>query len=649
MKGKLEVACGPSGVGKTSELSDDVRAYRWTTRDPRANELLGIDGKEYTLEEALEIRENEGRFQSMIGGSFATDSRFDEAIEGLVGVHRYPDPDTGKWYGYPTNEIEDALESGELVGEQVVDFDAFLELTKKFPSAKKILCMADLQETRKRLLQRSSNIDLREGVNLDNIIKYLSNIEVFDWVSVSAAEYMTDEDLIRKEIETLKEQVENDQEITIEYDMPDHTIRDFIQGYAEGRKTKEDVLEMTDNLLEHIKKMGVLRKTYPTLKESGQFTKGTYMFLREEHDAFNVPFLGSLMLRDLGYVDESRRIMDKLYTALDDTRTGRHTSDTIIDYFVRECFIGSLSEKMKNYDNEKFHVHIVRGLSPVGKDLEKILKMNREGGLDAAKRGFHAMQLGNLMMRYLITPGLEEMNQLRVINCKNLVDKNIEGIPKEADLYQAHLAYLFAFFNSFDLNTENSERMTHMTRFMRLRLSDIYEDPSNVGKGIVKDTDYLSFALANYLTAQDCVLSMMSHERHLKIGNEISAAHTMRIADGLVNTTFKLAFDENLPGFMSDSGAYAAWYFLDTAMNIMESDPDLKNIPSNINSYPVTLNPLQFLNMYWIHDFLPSERYAQLFLDRLRVLEKRTEKADLPGEGLRETLAENIVYLEGKL
>lgn len=123
--GLLTLVGGPSGASKSSYFSgfewekkfDELsRVYRVTTRDIREgratnledaiaerNERIGIDGILYSLEEANKIRKETGKFESKFGGTFVSKLKFFfmRFYDNLVGVHRYPDPKSGHWYGYP--------------------------------------------------------------------------------------------------------------------------------------------------------------------------------------------------------------------------------------------------------------------------------------------------------------------------------------------------------------------------------------------------------------------------------------------------------------------------------------------------------------------------------------------------------------------
>jgi len=94
MSGTLELLCGPSGVGKTTSIEGVVKSYRWTTRDIREGE---IDSREYDGSKSTH-------------GFFVTEEDFRKRKEKreLVGLHRYPDPENGKWYGFPVQEIREA-------------------------------------------------------------------------------------------------------------------------------------------------------------------------------------------------------------------------------------------------------------------------------------------------------------------------------------------------------------------------------------------------------------------------------------------------------------------------------------------------------------------------------------------------------------
>lgn len=166
-KGTLELLVGPSGVGKTSSIDGTMKSYRITTRPKRKDET-SKDGSFISEEDFLE-----------------------KAVAGeLIGVHRYPDPKTGNWYGFPKERIEKALESGENVSEQIVDCDAALQVAEHFGEERtnKTLSFTHYNELVLRLIRRDGfKQDLQQRVKeLDSEIhKYAKNIDEFDNININ--------------------------------------------------------------------------------------------------------------------------------------------------------------------------------------------------------------------------------------------------------------------------------------------------------------------------------------------------------------------------------------------------------------------------------------------------------------------------------
>lgn len=165
-KGTLELLCGPQGVGKTSSLEGVVRSYRWTTRpirndererfssysledaDRDKSELIGVDGRLYTVEKANAILEEHGIFESKYGGSFVTEERFEEEQDNLCGTRRFPHPKDGNLYAFNAKEIRAAIKRGETVKEQIVLPEVIAETEAEFSDipVKKTLYLAFMED-----------------------------------------------------------------------------------------------------------------------------------------------------------------------------------------------------------------------------------------------------------------------------------------------------------------------------------------------------------------------------------------------------------------------------------------------------------------------------------------------------------------------
>jgi guanylate kinase len=224
MTGTLEILVGLSAVGKTSNLEKKVRSYRWTTRDPRKDsrdkvagysiedsqkefsELIGVDGKLYSQQGAVDKRDLEGRFESFHGGTFARDDVFEESLgKGeLCGFHKYPDPETGEKYGFPIRQMRDALERGENLTEQIVTFEAVDGLAKAMNGFRvnKILYLAFLEDSIHRFRGRGDDKKTqKERIKNARIemMKYLQNLSGFDEIYFSPPYQGLELDVVEKE------------------------------------------------------------------------------------------------------------------------------------------------------------------------------------------------------------------------------------------------------------------------------------------------------------------------------------------------------------------------------------------------------------------------------------------------------------------
>ncbi len=184
MAGKLELLCGPSGVGKSSSIDGAVKSYRWTTRPKREGE---IDSTKY-----------DGN--SSTHGFFVTEDEFLKRKDAgeLIGVHRYPNPETGQWYGFPIEEINEALSRGEKLSEQIVTYEPIEEICDLFSQqgqVKKRLFLTSLDDIKLRLNDRSPEEYKNRVQELPELVtRYLENIAEFDELSTNyPAKFMESE------------------------------------------------------------------------------------------------------------------------------------------------------------------------------------------------------------------------------------------------------------------------------------------------------------------------------------------------------------------------------------------------------------------------------------------------------------------------
>lgn len=138
-KGKLFVISGPSGVGKTTIRNEILKTYKnfWysismTTRKKRENEQNKIDYYFVTKEEFIKnIKEN----------------NFFEYAEVYKNI----------FYGTPKNKVIEKLNQGTNVILEI-DVEGALNIQNEYNEAILIfICPPDIQELKKRLLQRQTD------------------------------------------------------------------------------------------------------------------------------------------------------------------------------------------------------------------------------------------------------------------------------------------------------------------------------------------------------------------------------------------------------------------------------------------------------------------------------------------------------------
>jgi len=170
MKGTLELLCGPSGVGKSSSFGEKKKAYTYTTREPRPNEVDGVDRR------------------------FVSQSEFERLVnEGLILA---PYEAFGNRYGF-ASDLRVALLNGDQVAEQIGPYDSIDKVVKEFglvSNVKKTLFLGLRYDMAYRLLTRTleelsshkfgfielKNLLLDRLEELDNSInRYLDNMGSF--------------------------------------------------------------------------------------------------------------------------------------------------------------------------------------------------------------------------------------------------------------------------------------------------------------------------------------------------------------------------------------------------------------------------------------------------------------------------------------
>lgn len=370
MVGKLELLCGPSGVGKTSsqDSEDDksafVMSYRCTTRDPRDDELIDLEGVVHTYDEAVAIREKKGQFISR-KGIFVTADTFTELWAGwhLAGVHGYPEPDSGNWYGFLIGNMLAAAQDGYNLSEQIVAYDPIAEIADCFKSqgvpVEKVLFLTSVGELYKRSKFRGAtkeDIAARLEVSKKELRKYLENMEQFDRIRFVFPKTIRGEDSNKKVeeiIATLKQG-----------ELPDE-FYDFIDGSASfelacGNKKEDQIRRLIwlfeesrgqglPLVLTHAKHLPAVNKDFCALmamqsSESDSAT-GTYI------TALGV----SIIMNELGQVRESKEQLNLLERAIFDVaETGKVNRHDFLSRVGREFFIRYLNTHSSYEEIEDF-------------------------------------------------------------------------------------------------------------------------------------------------------------------------------------------------------------------------------------------------------------------------------------------------------
>ncbi len=180
-------------------LEGTIKSYRWTTRPKRKGE---IDSRNYDGTQSTH-------------GFFVTEKEFLERKNRgeLVGVHRYPDPETGNWYGFPVAEMNEALQRGENLSEQVDVYDSIDEIVKtfeKYGTVTKKLFFTTLEDIRWRLWIRhfGDNIkalylDKKEIIKNSQKFNFPCNAVAFLWDEKVSSRFLDSEKNLLKFLDNI--------------------------------------------------------------------------------------------------------------------------------------------------------------------------------------------------------------------------------------------------------------------------------------------------------------------------------------------------------------------------------------------------------------------------------------------------------------
>ncbi|MBT7902525.1 hypothetical protein HN587_01590, partial [Candidatus Woesearchaeota archaeon] len=116
----------------------------------------------------------------------------------LIGVHRYPNPETGQWYGFPIEEINEALSRGEKLSEQIVTYEPIEEIVNTFKSKGNVwtlLHLILLDDIKSRLLERSPDeAPIRLDLMIETLKQYVVNYAKFDKIITTYPNRLLEED-----------------------------------------------------------------------------------------------------------------------------------------------------------------------------------------------------------------------------------------------------------------------------------------------------------------------------------------------------------------------------------------------------------------------------------------------------------------------
>ncbi len=320
----LELLCGPSGVGKTSSIDKPTKSFRWTTRPQRPSEVSSdlYDGSQKT------------------DGFFVTEDEFTVRADlgDLVGVHRYPDPETGHWYGFPKQEMEAALQEGETLSEQVVTYEAIDDVVQAFPDHEvvKKLFLGYPRELIKRIKSRSGFDKKREEQNRMNIRHYMSNLDRFDQVNLSHPQEVN---LNREEAHAyfnlVVRYIDGEVKEGVDLDFATGDIGNIMRGLIFGTLKREDAKLMVSTLRTDATRARIinLMRTFPTEGTSEMtLVEEIATRYRERFPFIAKPLFYATIMGELG-MPNSNKMVGKPKRRVQEIAKGINQEDEFQDFF----------------------------------------------------------------------------------------------------------------------------------------------------------------------------------------------------------------------------------------------------------------------------------------------------------------------------
>lgn len=322
MSGTLELLCGPSGVGKVSTLDTIVHSFRMTTREMRPGE---VDSRDYDNTCSTD-------------GFFLSEKDFLQYAEEnkVVGIHRYPDPETGALYGFPIEMMLDAINKGARLSEQIVDYDALEEVNEAFQEhgidPLKIMFVSTFNETKKRIYARGGSRDEAEKrikYSEDNLRKILLNRHKFKGKAITPPEMIIGEErdeILHDYIDRLKRG-----------ELPDElfdTLSPFFHTIINVADTRDDIIRIALKEYE-----GMLPANTPLIRdyvvgdsstlEAGKCLCHLLTNSHAEDKSYLIPFFVSQNFGEIGENEESSKEMGLFIKAIhdissDEMGTGYH-------------------------------------------------------------------------------------------------------------------------------------------------------------------------------------------------------------------------------------------------------------------------------------------------------------------------------------